>query len=78
MGPVEPECGKCGIQDKICDSPEGQGPSFCPTIHRKKAVDNANEEYTRSDILKFAREASLEEAECYINRGVKPYERSLD
>ena len=71
----KPECAKCGIKDKICRSPEGQGPSFCPTIHRKEAVDKANEEYTRSDILKFAREASVQEAECYINRGVKPYVR---
>jgi len=71
----KPECAKCGIKDKICRSPEGQEPSFCPTIHRKEAVDKANEEYTRSDILKFAREASVQEAECYINRGVKPYVR---
>jgi uncharacterized metal-binding protein len=31
------------------------------------------EAYARPDVLKFAYEASIQEAECYINRGVKPY-----
>jgi uncharacterized metal-binding protein len=70
---VKPECAKCGIKNKICHSPEGQGPAFCPTLHRKQSIAKANEEYTKPDILKFAREASVQEAECYINRGVKPY-----
>jgi uncharacterized metal-binding protein len=71
----KPECGKCGIKikDRICRSPEGQGPNFCPTLHRKEAIEKANEEYAKPDILKFAHEASLQEAECYINRDVKPY-----
>ena len=34
---------------------------------------NANNEYTKSDILRFAREASVQEGECYINRHIKPY-----
>ena len=69
----KPECAKCGIKNKICRSPEGQGPAFCPTLHRKEVIGKATEEYTKPDILKFAREASIQEAECYINRGVKPY-----
>ena len=67
------ECAKCGIKEKICQSPEGQGPGFCPTLHRKEVIGKANEEYARPDILKFAHAASVQEAECYINRGVKPY-----
>ncbi len=74
MGIVKPECAKCGIKDRICRSPEGgQGPAFCPTLHRKEVVGKANEEYVKSDILKFAHEASVQEAECYVNRDVKPY-----
>jgi uncharacterized metal-binding protein len=73
MESKKPECAKCGIKNKICLSPEGQGPDFCPTLHRKEPIAKANEEYTKPDILKFAREASIQEAECYINRGVKPY-----
>jgi uncharacterized metal-binding protein len=68
-----PECAKCGIKDKICRSPEGQGPTFCPTLHRKEAVGKANEEYAKPDVFKFAHEASVQEAECYVNRDVKPY-----
>jgi uncharacterized metal-binding protein len=70
---VKPECAKCGIKDKICHSPEGRGPAFCPTLHRKESIVKANEEYTKPEILKFAYEASVQEGECYINRGVKPY-----
>lgn len=73
MEPKRPECAKCGVKNKICRSPEGQGPTFCPTLHRKESIARANEEYTKPDILKFAREASVQEAECYINRGVIPY-----
>jgi len=73
MESKKPECAKCGVKNKICRSPEGRGPDFCPTLHRKEPIAKANEEYTKPDILKFAREASIQEAECYINRGVKPY-----
>ena len=73
METTKSECAKCGIKDKICRSPEGQGPAFCPTLHRKEVVGKANEEYTKPDIFKFAHEASIQEAECYINRDVKPF-----
>ena len=70
---AKPECAKCGIKNKICQSPEGQGSVFCPTLHRKESIEKANEEYTKTDIRKFAYKASVQEGECYINRGVKPY-----
>ncbi len=73
MESSKPECAKCGIKNKICQSPEGQGPAFCPTLHRKEVFLKANEEYNKPDILKFAHEASVQEAECYIHRDVKPY-----
>jgi uncharacterized metal-binding protein len=70
---TESQCAKCGIKDKICRSPEGQGPAFCPTLRRQEVVGKAKEEYTKSDIFKFAHEASIQEAECYINRDIKPF-----
>lgn len=70
---TKPECAKCAVKDKICRVSEGQGPAFCPTLHRKESVDRANEEYAKSQIWQFAREASIQEAECYANRHVKPY-----
>lgn len=69
----KPECAKCGIKDKICSSPGGRGPAFCPTLHRKEVIGKAGEEYAKPDILQFAYQASVQEAECYINRNVKPY-----
>jgi uncharacterized metal-binding protein len=36
-------------------------------------LKKANKEYRKHDILKFAREASVQEGECYINRHTKPY-----
>lgn len=73
METKRPECAKCGVKNKICLSPEGKGAAFCPTLHRKESIAKAEEEYKKPDILKFAHEASVQEAECYINRGVKPY-----
>jgi uncharacterized metal-binding protein len=73
MESMKPACAKCGIKNKICRSPEGQGPDSCPTLHREEVVRKANEEYARPDLFKFAHEASVQEAECYVNRDVKPY-----
>jgi uncharacterized metal-binding protein len=67
------ECAKCAVGDKICRKPEGKGPSFCPTLHRREAIARANEEYKKPDIREFARLASIQEAECYAGRDVKPY-----
>jgi uncharacterized metal-binding protein len=73
MESVKPECAKCGIKDKICESPGGQGPRFCPTLHPSQSVEKARQEYTKPEILLFAREACVQEAECFINRQVKPF-----
>ena len=64
---------QCGVKEKICRSPEGKGPGFCPTLHRAGPILQASEEYAKSEISKFAKEASIQEAECYINRNLKPY-----
>jgi uncharacterized metal-binding protein len=73
MEPIKPACATCGIKERICLSPKGQGPTFCPTLHRKGSLKKATKEYRKRDILKFAREASVQEGECYINRHIKPY-----
>ena len=73
MEPRKPECGKCMTKKKICRSPEGQGPAFCPTLHEAATIEKALQEYGRSEISEFAREASIQEAECYVDRDVKPF-----
>lgn len=67
------ECAKCAITDKICRTPEGKGPDFCPTLRHKETVERANAEYAKPGIREFARLASVQEAECYAGRDVKPY-----
>jgi uncharacterized metal-binding protein len=71
----KPECAKCRVpyQDKICQSAKGQGPAFCPTLQRKELVEKANAEYAKAEILEFARQASIQEGECYAERNRKPY-----
>jgi len=75
MEATKPQCAKCSIplRDKICHSPKGQGPDFCPTLHYKEIIGQANLEYAQPSIGQFAREASIQEAACYANRHEKPY-----
>jgi uncharacterized metal-binding protein len=69
------DCAKCGVKNKICRSPEGEGPAFCPTLHRGETVAKALVEYDKPEIRRFAREASIQEAEGYGERDQKPYLR---
>jgi len=68
-----PECATCALKNRICQSPDGEGPSFCPTLHRKEIIEKAHQEYAHPDILNFARQASIQEAACYIDRHIKPF-----
>jgi uncharacterized metal-binding protein len=69
------ECAKCAVKNKACRTPQGEGPAFCPTLHRKPVIDNSLKEYANPEIGKFAREASIQEAEGYGERNRKPYLR---
>jgi len=54
-------------------SEKGTGPKGCPTLTRKDLLEEANREYEDERILHFARQASIQEAECYANRDQRPY-----
>jgi uncharacterized metal-binding protein len=43
------------------------------SLKQKQALDQAAKEYDKPDILKFAHEASIQEAQCYIHRDRKPF-----
>jgi uncharacterized metal-binding protein len=68
-----PICSTCRVKDKICEAESGRGPDFCPTLNREEVVKRAIEEYQKPQIREFARQASIQEGECYANRGVDPY-----
>ncbi len=71
----KPHCAKCGVpdQEKICLTSKGRGPEFCPTLYNREAWEEAKKLLSDSDIREFARQASIQEAECYINRDKKPF-----
>jgi uncharacterized metal-binding protein len=74
------QCGLCRLKgdEKICKTQEGKGPQFCPTINKQKIIQKVLAEYERLAINKFAREAALQEAECYLNRDHKPFIRHTE
>ena len=65
-----PGCARCGIQtkDRLCQTEDGKSPSFCPTKSYQAAVDGSLEELRKPEIMEFARQASIQEAEGYANK----------
>ena len=70
---IDPQCALCKVKDKACTRENGLGPSFCPTKNYEKIIDYAIKEYEKPEIKEFAKMASIQEAECYSNRHIKPY-----
>lgn len=69
-----PQCAECSVRNKICMSENGHGPDFCPTINFDKTIKESLSEYERQEIREFARCSTIQEGECYANRGEKePY-----
>jgi uncharacterized metal-binding protein len=73
--PPSPSCASCDKERdaKICFSKTGGGTRGCPTLTAQDVLAEANQEYAKPDVAEFAREASLQEAECYANRHQRPY-----
>jgi uncharacterized metal-binding protein len=74
---ISSACAYCQIakEEKICLVEKGRGPKFCPTLNRIDVVKEAMREYDKKEIREFARQASIQEGECYANRDKKPYIR---
>ena len=64
-----PQCADCKIEKKICRDPDGKGSAFCPTVNFVKVIEDSLSEYEGAAVKTFARNASIQEAECYVNRG---------
>ena len=71
--PPSPQCSLCSVKDRTCIVENGKGPLFCPTKEYIPTIKNALKEYEKPEIRKFAKMASIQEAECYANRHIKPY-----
>jgi uncharacterized metal-binding protein len=68
-------CADCRVEkrERICLSEEGRGPKFCPTLNQGETIRAATAEYDQEDIGEFARQASIQEGECYAGRDNKPF-----
>jgi len=61
-----PQCAKC--TRVVCDSKESlKGPENCPTKTRQEIIQQALVEYDDPQVRGFALQASIQEAECYMN-----------
>ena len=69
----EINCAECGVVAKACRFEEGKGPSTCPTINEEAVFEEALSIYDQPEVREFARQASIQEGECYANRDRKPY-----
>lgn len=69
----DPQCALCSVKNRICRVKDGKGPDFCPTKNNKSMEESVIIEYRKPDIKEFVRMASIQEAECYAKRDVKPY-----
>lgn len=67
-------CARCPVitRDRLCQKEDGKAPSFCPTENYQEAVDHALEELRKPEILEFARQASIQEAEGYADKDRGP------
>ncbi len=74
-GEINSACANCRIdrKEKVCLVEGGKGPKFCPTLNRTHAIEEALKEYGKEEVGEFARQASIQEGECYAHRDRKPY-----
>ncbi len=71
----DPQCAMCGINvmEKICFFESGRGPASCPTLGFEDLIQEARKEYEKPEVREFARLASVQEGECYLDRDRQPF-----
>jgi uncharacterized metal-binding protein len=71
------DCAHCALrrENRICLTPSGKASKGCPTASGKKETTEANAVYKNPEVKEFARQASIQEGECYAGRNEKPYTR---
>ena len=69
------QCAECQIltPERVCMTPGGKASKGCPTVGKKILVQKASKEYKKKPVAKFARQASIQEGECYSEREKRPY-----
>jgi uncharacterized metal-binding protein len=71
----DPKCAVCGLNilEKSCFLESGRGPESCPTLGYEDLIEEARKEYEKPQVREFARLASVQEGECYLDRDRKPF-----
>jgi uncharacterized metal-binding protein len=69
------DCASCALSltERVCMNPKGKGSKACPTLVKKKLAGEAKKKYQPAGIREFARQASIQEGECYAERDQRPY-----
>jgi len=69
----EVECAKCTKMVCFTEYFE-EGASNCPTKTKQDIIKQALAEYNKPEVREFARQASIQEFECYMNlpEGITP------
>jgi uncharacterized metal-binding protein len=72
---VKVRCAECLHlpPERACMVPGGKTSKGCPTLGKKTLVKKARKEYKSSPFGEFARQASIQEGECYAGREKRPY-----
>ena len=70
-----PDCAACAVQlgSRLCQRADGKASKGCPSLTGRDILAAANAEYEEPATREFARQASIQEAECYANRHQRPY-----
>lgn len=70
-----PDCARCSLTrtERVCLNRRGKASRGCPTAQGKKLIEQAKSQYANPDIQEFARQASIQEGECYAGRDQRPY-----
>jgi uncharacterized metal-binding protein len=58
--------------DKICRHEKGKAGKACPTLTHAKTLQASRKEYKKPKIRKFARNASIQEAQCFSHDPENP------
>ena len=66
----ESTCARCTIKssERICRNPGGKSLPNCPTRNKQELLKMSKKQYEKPAVLKFAQQASIQEAEGYSHR----------
>jgi uncharacterized metal-binding protein len=68
-------CASCELPagGKICFSEKGKGGKACPTLVHQDILEETRKIYHDPEVFAFARNASIQEGECYANKIDNPF-----